>query len=74
MDICLVNINNKTHIRPSSVHGMLWLQTHFENSHWEAISSEQVVLSNKDSELLLNDAKQAGLKLNSFTSIIYSSK
>ena len=74
MDICLVNSNNKIHIFPSSVHGMLWLQTHFENSQWEALSSNQVVLSPTDSEFLLKDASQAGLTLNSFPSMAFSSK
>ncbi len=74
MDIGLFDKSNGTQIEPTSVHGMLWLQTHFEITEWEAISSQQVVLSKENSELLLKDATQAGLTLNSFTSIAYSSK
>ena len=68
MDICFINTNNKIQVIPSSVHGMLWLQTHFENDQWEEISSQQVVLSIEDSKLLQEDAIKSGLMLNSLTS------
>ena len=74
MDIWLINSTNRTHIRPTSVHGMLWLQTHFENSQWEAISSFQAVLSMDNADILLRDAKKAGLVVNSFPSMVYSNK
>ena len=71
MDIRFVNTNNKIQIIPVSVHGMLWLQTHFKNNQWEAISSSEVVLSIEDSKSLLYDATDAGLTLNSLTSMAY---
>ncbi len=74
MDICLLNTNNTINLRPTSVHGMLWLQTHFENSQWEAISSFQAVLSMDNADILLRDAKKAGLVVNSFPSMVYSNK
>ena len=65
MDLCLVSSNDKTHIRATSVHGILWLQTHFDNSQWEAISSQKIILSKDSAEMLSMDAQQAGLILNS---------
>ncbi len=64
MDICLINAEDWTHVRPASVHGMLWLQTHFETNHWEAIASNQIKLPSSDANELLKDAQQAGLELN----------
>ena len=71
MDICLVNIDdsfNKS-LQPSSALGMLWLQTHFENEHWFAISNNEVILSEKNSKILVEDAKNAGLEIKTFSSI-----
>ncbi len=65
MDLWLVSSNDKTHIKPTSVHGMLWLQTHFETNQWEAISSHRVFLDKSNAKLLSDDAKQAGLIIHS---------
>ena len=64
MDICLVETNSGTYLRPESIHGILWLQTHFEDSHWEAIVSNKVILPIEDAKNLTQDAKAAGLRLN----------
>ncbi len=72
MDICFEATNNQTHLRVESVHGMLWLQTHFESNHWEAIASGQVILSNSNAESLYLDATNAGLIINSVPSISFS--
>ncbi len=64
MDICLISTGEGTHIRPASIHGMLWLQTHFENEHWAALASNEVKLPNEDIKNLACDAKEAGLSLN----------
>ncbi len=64
MDICLIETESGTHIRPESVHGILWLQTHFEDAHWEAIAAKKVIVPNGDAKNLLNDAHNAGLGLN----------
>ena len=65
MDICLVNIDNNLNksLNPISVIGMLWLQTHFENNQWEALSNDSVIISNENSELLIKDATSAGLNI-----------
>ena len=65
MDICLVNIDNNLNksLKPISVIGMLWLQTHFENNQWEALSNASVIISKENSELLIKDATSAGLNI-----------
>ena len=71
MDICLINIDKKLNksLKPTSVIGMLWLQTHFENDQWEALSDNKVIISGKDSELLIEDASLAGVKIESMSDI-----
>ena len=71
MDICLINIDNKFNksLKPTSVIGMLWLQTHFENDKWEALSNNEVIISKENSKLLVKDAISAGLNIESFTEV-----
>ena len=71
MDICLVNIDNNSNksLKPTSVIGMLWLQTHFEDNQWEALSNNQVIISKENSKLLVNDAISAGLNIKSFSGV-----
>ncbi len=61
MDICLISTEDGTHIRASSVHGILWLQTHFEELHWEAIATDLVKIPRCDAEVLARDAEEAGI-------------
>ena len=71
MDICITNIDNQSNksLRPLSIYGMLWLQTHFENDQWEALSDNKVIISGKDSDLLMEDANLAGVKIESMSDI-----
>ena len=71
MDICLSNVDNKFNksITPSSVHGMLWLQTHFEDEQWEALSESRVIISENDAKLLRQDADLAGLKVENISEV-----
>ena len=71
MDISLINIDNNLNksLKATSVIGMLWLQTHFENDNWESLSKDEVIISDQDSKLLINDATRAGLNIKSFTDI-----
>ena len=71
MDICLVNIDNNLNksLNPTSVIGMLWLQTHFENDQWEALSNNTVIISKENSELLIKDATSAGLNIESVSEV-----
>ena len=71
MDISLITIDNKSNksLRPQTAVGMLWLQTHFENDQWEALSSSEVIISKENSELLIEDASNAGLNIKCFSDI-----
>ena len=69
MDIRLSDKQNGIQIEPKSVHGILWLQTHFESNHWESISNDLVIIPSKDAEMLGEDATQAGLNVNFINSL-----
>ena len=71
MDICLINIdqNSTKSLQPTSVLGMLWLQTHFENDQWEALSNNSVLISQENSKLLIKDATSAGLNIKLISKI-----
>ncbi len=69
MDILLAGSDEGAHIRPLSIHGMLWLQTHFEDENWEALASSEVKISMNDAQDLSKDAKEAGLMLNFFPAV-----
>ena len=69
MDISLSEKRNGTQIEPKSVHGILWLQTHFETEHWESISNGLVIISANDAEMLGEDAQMAGLNVNFINSL-----
>jgi len=71
MDICLVNIDNNLNksLKPISIVGMLWLQTHFDNEQWESLSNNEVIISHENSQLLIQDATSAGLKIKSVSGI-----
>ena len=71
MDICLVDIDNNSNksLKPTSVIGMLWLQTHFEDNQWEALSNNQVIISKENSKLLVKDVISAGLKIKTFSGV-----
>ena len=74
MDIILSDKRNGTQIEPTSVHGILWLQTHFESNHWESISSGLVIIPSQDAHILKNDATQAGLNVNFINSLSHLDK
>ena len=69
MDISLSDKQNGTQIEPKSVHGILWLQTHFESEHWELISNGLVIIPTKDADMLGKDAQKAGLNVNFINSL-----
>tara|TARA_Y100001968_G_scaffold120090_1_gene109354 strand:- start:142 stop:372 length:231 start_codon:yes stop_codon:yes gene_type:complete len=64
MDICLSDKRNGTQIEPMSVHGILWLQTHFQSEHWESLSNSVVIIAKQDAQMLGEDAAQAGINVN----------
>ena len=61
MDLTLANLGQTDRLMPSSVLGMLWLQTHFEDEHWELLSRGEVELEPSCSASLCQDATAAGL-------------
>ena len=69
MDISLSDKRNGTQIEPKTVHGILWLQTHFESEHWESISNGIVIIPSKDADMLGEDAQKAGLNVNFINSL-----
>ena len=69
MDISLFDKRNGTQIKAKTVHGMLWLQTHFESNHWESISNGLVIIPTKDAQMLSSDAKKAGINVNFINSL-----
>ena len=71
MDICLITIDNNFNksLQPKTAIGMLWLQTHFENDKWESLSKNEVIISEENSKLLIEDAISAGLSIESISSI-----
>ena len=69
MDISLSDKRNGTQIEPKSVHGILWLQTHFESEHWESISNGIVIIPTIDAEMLCQDAQKSGLNVNFVNSL-----
>ena len=74
MDIRLTDKQSGTKIEPRSVHGILWLQTHFESEHWESISNGLVIIPTKDAEMLFEDAQNAGLNINFINSLTQINK
>ena len=74
MDISLTDTRNGTQIEPISIHGILWLQTHFEAIHWESISLGLVIIPSKDAQNLGEDAKNAGLNVNFINSLSHIDK
>ena len=74
MDIWLIDTEEGTQLRPESVHGMLWLQTHFEDEHWESLASKEVRLTSEDARILSYDAKEAGLRINHVPSLSITRK
>tara|TARA_Y100000589_G_scaffold84682_1_gene78662 strand:+ start:5517 stop:5762 length:246 start_codon:yes stop_codon:yes gene_type:complete len=71
MDICITNVDNKSNksLKPVSILGMLWLQTHFDNEQWDALAANKVIISDNDSKLLKEDASQAGIKIEFISDI-----
>lgn len=48
---------------PKTAAGMIWLQTHFDQSEWESLSESSVTISVFDAEMMVDDARQAGLNI-----------
>tara|TARA_Y100001968_G_scaffold289148_1_gene291928 strand:- start:375 stop:602 length:228 start_codon:yes stop_codon:yes gene_type:complete len=64
MDILLLPTARGTQITPTSIHGILWLQTHFATKDWESLAANLVVIPNENALELKKDASQAGIILD----------
>ena len=61
-DIFLDKLNDDAvRVQPKSVHGMLWLQTHFDDDAWDMLSLGAVGINTFDAINLSQDASQSGL-------------
>tara|TARA_Y100001968_G_scaffold92476_1_gene83163 strand:+ start:442 stop:669 length:228 start_codon:yes stop_codon:yes gene_type:complete len=69
MDISLSDKQKGIQIEPRSVHGMLWLQTHFKSDHWESLSNGLVIIPTKDVQILREDATKAGINVTFINSL-----
>ena len=74
MDISLIEIKEGINIQPESIHGMLWLQTHFKSDHWESLSNDQVIIPFQDAQMLYEDAIAAELNVNIINALSKSDK
>ena len=70
VDLLLAPMESTNRLVPASAMGMLWLQTHFEDVHWDELSRGLVSLSPSCSESLIADALEAGLKVNRIPSFV----
>lgn len=69
MDLRLLADGLSFRLTPASVHGILWLQTHFECRHWELLADGRVTVSRTDAEELWQDATAAGLDVNTLPTL-----
>ena len=61
-DIFLDRLNSSSvRVQPRSVHGMLWLQTHFDDDAWDYLSIGAIAINDSDATDLSQDANQSGL-------------
>ena len=64
MDISLTKTQQGNSINVESIHGILWLQTHFPSEFWKALAQNKALIPDKDVKLLIEDATQAGISVN----------
>lgn len=63
MDLAVAVVDCDARLVPLSVHGLLWLQTHFETSDWDVVCSGRARLHTDGVSSLCRDAREAGLKV-----------
>ena len=61
MDIQLISVIDKVFVVPQSIHGVLWLQTHFSEDEWDDITGGSVTVPPHDAAMLVIDAEDAEL-------------
>ena len=63
MDLLVERLGHSARLRPHSVLGMVWLQSHFEPCTWDLICSGAVRISRTPLETLCSKAEAAGLQI-----------
>lgn len=63
VDLAIAVVERDARLVPLSVHGILWLQTHFDTSEWDTLCSGRGRLHTDCVSSLCRDARQAGLKV-----------
>jgi len=61
MDLQLIDVIDRVFVVPQSIHGVLWLQTHFNDDEWDDITSSSVAIPPHDAAMLVIDAEDAEL-------------
>ena len=61
MDLQLVDVIDKVYVVPQSIHGVLWLQTHFHEDNWDDLTAGAVTIAHHDAAMLVIDAEDAEL-------------
>lgn len=63
MDLAIAVVDRDARLVPLSVHGLLWLQTHFDSSDWDCVCSGRARLHTDGVTSLCRDAREAGLQV-----------
>jgi hypothetical protein len=62
-DLILIELGSGYRMSPQTVHGLLWLQTHFEACHWDGLARGESRLSRTTADHLQGDAEAAGVRI-----------
>lgn len=65
IDLDIVSGDIHAEVKATTIHGILWLQTHFDNSEWDTIASGTFMVSALTLSELQQDAQDAGLNVRS---------
>ena len=60
-DIHVVTLRQKVIVAPRSVLGMLWLQMHFTDEEWKALSEGSFLMERHNASEMVMDAQEAEL-------------
>jgi len=64
--------SNLVKLRPNSILGVFWLQSHFPEHEWETLINGQAAFELHCMHLLADDARAAGIKVEWSTSTAQS--
>ena len=63
-DLHVVTLREKVIIAPRSVLGMLWLQLHFTDEEWKALSEGSFLMDRHNATEMVMDAQEAELMIH----------